>query len=625
MKRIGLYLAFVWLLGTETAVALPEYAGDVVAELPAPGGFIAGMAWDGEALWCVDRETRRILRVDPDTGDVLGAIPCPGGKPSGLDWADGKLWHADPKAQRMYRIDPASGRVDVSAPLRGEGPHGIALHAGCILIGHWGDETRVHVYDGTAGEFREAIEGPMQTIADFSHDERYLWVVNPRGVNAVAVDLERWDIAAILPLPVKPTAIAAAGDCVWVADRDAARLCCVAVEAEHPWCVSDWGDHRQVIAMAHTNIGEVPWQRAVRTLTLPLQTPNQDFDPEQMSWDPEPSEVFQDEVGRWRASFIMRDVPPGETVSITGVIPVRQATIRYVVLPHTVGTVDEMPEDVMRMWCGPAPAEFSMDDPAVQAAAREAAGDERNAFWLMVRIHDYVIDQLTYGTPKWHPVVEALRTGSGVCSDYANVMVALCRLNGLPARRTTGEVHASVEIWLPGPDLWYPINMVGDDPERPAPTIFPRRRQMGVQGRVIEWMGPSAEDGGYPKLTFEPEDAQFWARLKRMTFAADANAGPVCPGPAEQPVVRNGELHLRLYPAFDLEGDLPITYRGYLLRHKWDVPEGEPDFVFQGEEGKVPLVDDEDAEQLRVTVIPVDALGSEGPATDHVLVRVEKR
>lgn len=67
---------------------------------------------------------------------------------------------------------------------------------------------------------------------------------------------------------------------------------------------------------------------------------------------------------------------------------------------------------------------------------------------------------------------EAWRGGSGVCQDYAHIMIALCRMAGIPARYTTGMLigegysHAWVEIFAEG--KWYgldPTNnlIVGED------------------------------------------------------------------------------------------------------------------------------------------------------------------
>ena len=56
------------------------------------------------------------------------------------------------------------------------------------------------------------------------------------------------------------------------------------------------------------------------------------------------------------------------------------------------------------------------------------------------------------------PAAKALQLGHGVCQDYAHIMLALCRLCGLPARYVSGHLlgeggtHAWVEVLIPAPD-----------------------------------------------------------------------------------------------------------------------------------------------------------------------------
>lgn len=57
---------------------------------------------------------------------------------------------------------------------------------------------------------------------------------------------------------------------------------------------------------------------------------------------------------------------------------------------------------------------------------------------------------------------EAFAAAKGVCQDYAHVLIALCRMAGMPARYVSGlftgegASHAWVEIWMDG--LWYGID-----------------------------------------------------------------------------------------------------------------------------------------------------------------------
>jgi len=80
---------------------------------------------------------------------------------------------------------------------------------------------------------------------------------------------------------------------------------------------------------------------------------------------------------------------------------------------------------------------------------------------LCAKVHDY----FTY-TPGETNVMttagEAFAEGKGVCQDYAHVLIALCRLAGMPARYVSGlfvgegASHAWAEVWMDG--LWYGID-----------------------------------------------------------------------------------------------------------------------------------------------------------------------
>src|SRR5207302_6383976 len=66
----------------------------------------------------------------------------------------------------------------------------------------------------------------------------------------------------------------------------------------------------------------------------------------------------------------------------------------------------------------------------------------------------YAFDVTTVHTTA----AEALAVGAGVCQDFAHLMLALCRLCGLPARYVSGHLlgvggtHAWVEVLLPDPE-----------------------------------------------------------------------------------------------------------------------------------------------------------------------------
>ncbi len=92
----------------------------------------------------------------------------------------------------------------------------------------------------------------------------------------------------------------------------------------------------------------------------------------------------------------------------------------------------------------------------------EQAGRTADPVELAARISEWVSETLTYGagvTGIHTTAAEALAKGKGLCQDYAHVMLAICRVAGLPARYVSGHMlgeggsHAWAEVLLPaGPD-----------------------------------------------------------------------------------------------------------------------------------------------------------------------------
>jgi transglutaminase-like putative cysteine protease len=112
---------------------------------------------------------------------------------------------------------------------------------------------------------------------------------------------------------------------------------------------------------------------------------------------------------------------------------------------------------------GPALREFS---------AQVGAPIDDLAAWYLAAGHaikaTFAYDQSA--TTVHATVDESVQAGGGVCQDFAHILVALCRLNGIPARYVSGYVvagsstlgaeasHAWCEAYLP------PYGWIGYDP-----------------------------------------------------------------------------------------------------------------------------------------------------------------
>lgn len=89
--------------------------------------------------------------------------------------------------------------------------------------------------------------------------------------------------------------------------------------------------------------------------------------------------------------------------------------------------------------------------------------EDTNDLQRVKTLYEYVLECLDYDDSKASSVSDtyvlpnldkAIQEGKGICFDYASLMAALCRVQGIPARVITGETeieyHAWVEVYLEG-------------------------------------------------------------------------------------------------------------------------------------------------------------------------------
>jgi hypothetical protein len=112
------------------------------------------------------------------------------------------------------------------------------------------------------------------------------------------------------------------------------------------------------------------------------------------------------------------------------------------------------------------------DDPAIAAAARQAVGDERNAWEAARRLVRWVYEAVEEKDRQPAPVTSThvLATKSGDCTEHTVLFVALARAVGLPARFCAGIAmsggafyyHAWPEVYV-GPAGWIAVDPTWDE------------------------------------------------------------------------------------------------------------------------------------------------------------------
>jgi transglutaminase-like putative cysteine protease len=119
------------------------------------------------------------------------------------------------------------------------------------------------------------------------------------------------------------------------------------------------------------------------------------------------------------------------------------------------------------------PSRLTMPDPGLEAAAKMLAACESDPWRLAEAINTWVYESMQYKSGVTNVATtasEALKLGQGLCQDYSHIMLAVCRLAGLPARYVSGHLlgeggsHAWLEVLLPSPVQTGKLEAVAFDP-----------------------------------------------------------------------------------------------------------------------------------------------------------------
>jgi len=555
------------------AWALSSFGAAERRSIPAPGTSIAGLAFDGQRLWCADRRSRTLCQLNARTGKVLGRFPTPGRHAAGLDWDDGRLWHVDGRTRKVYVIDPKSGHVVREFAAPGTDPPGIARLGEALLVGDWSDGVtyRVRVKDGSIERTQWT---PLRHPWGMATDGRRLWLANGEAGDIVAVDLARWRVVTALPAPTRhPTGIALDGDALWVAGMDEPSIWRVPIGGGKACHVVRRERRRHVRVVTEINRGPGILKTLRCCLVLPVDKPGQRIVGD-IQFEPKPLKVEVDDRGQRVARYEAKDIPPGGLFQAAWCAEIDFEVRRWTVFPEQAGTLADVPAAIREVYTRKA-KRYTMDHPAVRQAAREAVGDETELFWQARAIHDYVLGRLRYVSPGWRPAAEGLVRGTGVCDDYANLFVALCRCNGIPARLMIGQNHVSAEVYLPGVPCWLPLDPTAND--KPGAALWPRCHSFGLSSRVITHIEDDA-DPEFWKPKWEGDGrASVTSHVGELVVPKDQAPGPVFSGIFR--AVDKGEgqpLVLEWAPAYDPDGHAPIRYEVCLVPSRAAVKAAQP-------------------------------------------------
>ncbi|MCR4405003.1 MAG: transglutaminase domain-containing protein [Candidatus Acetothermia bacterium] len=217
----------------------------------------------------------------------------------------------------------------------------------------------------------------------------------------------------------------------------------------------------------------------------------------QSSWSQEPSRYFEDRYGQRIAEFVIPRVSPGEKVTIGFTAIGWFWQIKYNIDPQQVGSLAEIPQEILELYTADGPY-YRLSDPLILSTAAQVVGEERNPYLMALKIHDFVARTLSYDLDgEWDDAPIVLRRGSGSCSEFTFVFVALARAVGLPARYSGGSIylpqqgrggafidyynHRWAEAYIPGYG-WVPFDPTWDQSGPGQPVS---REYVGSHGHAL--------------------------------------------------------------------------------------------------------------------------------------------
>ena len=219
-------------------------------------------------------------------------------------------------------------------------------------------------------------------------------------------------------------------------------------------------------------------------VAVPVSGARQDI--HETYFEPRPSQIAYDASGQRTATFRLGTLPPHGEARVELTVDATLWELQWLISERDLGSASEIPDSVLRRYLRDG-SDYRIEEAILQRAAERVGTPDGGILEQVRRVHDFVIDSLDYERDaRWDPADTVLRRGRGSCSEYSYLMIALCRLHGVPARYAGGTwidtaeddageealaggvlhvdrvFHRWVEVYLPRLG-WFPIDPTRDD------------------------------------------------------------------------------------------------------------------------------------------------------------------
>lgn len=462
--------------------------GDAVKTFPTPAQHPTGMAFDGKSIWLADAETCQFYRINPEDGSVIQTLKTPGYDPKGLAWDGELLWCVDAKEGWIYGINVNSGIAEVILESNTPDPGGLTFDGEFLWLVD-NKEKQLLKINRIDGMMHENIPAPSANSKGLAFDGKYIWITDNVDDMLYRVCPTSGSVVTFFrSVGPYPYGICWTGETLWCADYQTCELYQLNLTDSDFIRKRDSKVYQWTAMQEFRNYGPDVVEQLDVYMAIPGDLENQKM-LEKIDYDPQPFDFVTDRWNQKFAHFRFSNIRPGTFLKPKMKIKAEQCQVEYAIFPERVGKLSDIPEDIRKRYLDDA-MKFDMSHPLIEDGAKAAVGAETHPYWMMRKIFDYICDKINYKLKPlggWNPAPTVLKRGTGSCSEYTFIFIALCRASGLPARYAGSIVvrsedkgvddvfHRWAEVYLPNYG-WIPVDVSAGDSPIPAN----RAKRIGV-------------------------------------------------------------------------------------------------------------------------------------------------
>ncbi len=478
MKTISLAKILLFLMLSFAANVAVAVTGGIKKQFPTPGSCPTGLTYDGKYLWVADRKSDSLYQIDPDNGEIKKVLEAPGYQVGGLTMEGKYLWVLDGEEQAVFKLNPETEIIEKTIYAPCSQPQGLTWDGKYLWVADYQQDKlfQISTEDGTTITEHPS---PSRSPYGLAYDGRYLWVSDRTDNKIFMVDPQNGNVIVTFDSPSEfPRGLAYDGEYLWNVDYQSDSLYQIILHDEEPYSRTDGKAQKLEYTHQVRNYGPGELISLDIYIALPVDLPYQQL-LSAPTFDPQPTDFLTDRWGQEVAHFHYENIPTGEFVTAVMITEAELFKTRFFIFPENVGNLSDIPKEVSKLYLSDD-TKYWVSDDYIQETAKKVVGDETNCYRIARKLFNYVIANMEYELAGgWNVAPTVLKRGTGSCSEYSFVYIALCRAAGLPARyagsvvirgddASTDDVfHRWVEVYLPNYG-WIPIDPSGGDNATPA-------------------------------------------------------------------------------------------------------------------------------------------------------------